>query len=62
MEKFYKERFNLNDLQKFKKQDCEESLMYLRYMLRRETSKEVDSEIKEYIEKVELRLKDIQDQ
>ncbi len=61
MEKFYKDRFNLNDLQNLKKIDCEESLMYLRYMLRRETSTEVDAELKEYIEKVELHLKDLKD-
>jgi len=57
-----KERLSLSDIEQFSREECEDRLMLLRYLLRREESPAALAEFDPYIRKIERRLKDIQAQ
>ena len=59
MENTYEKRFELNQLNTFSKPKCEETLMLLRYLYRREDDLDYRVEIRRYMEQLELRIKEL---
>ena len=51
-----KKRLDLSKINEFTMEECEDRLMLLRYLLRRENSPEVHEEFHEYLQKIEKRL------
>jgi hypothetical protein len=51
-----KKRLNLSHINEFTRDECEDRLMLLRYMMRRENSPKVTEEFNEYVQKIEKRL------
>lgn len=52
-----KERLNLADIEHFTKEECEDRLMLIRYLLRRENNPQVAAEFSPYILKIEARIR-----
>jgi glutaredoxin-related protein len=59
MENTYEKRFKLNQLNTFNKAVCEETLMLLRYLYRREEDLEYRVEISRSMEQLERRIKEL---
>jgi hypothetical protein len=57
MESTYDKRFGLNKIDTFSKPECEETLMLLRYLYRREEDLDLRVEMKNSMDRIELRLK-----
>lgn len=51
-----KKRLNLSKINEFTREECEDRLMLLRYLIRRENSPQVQEEFCDYVEKIEKRL------
>jgi hypothetical protein len=51
-----KKRLNLSQINEFTREECEERLLLLRYLLRRENSRLVQEEFQDYVQKIEKRL------
>jgi hypothetical protein len=51
-----KKRLNLSKINEFTREECEDRLMLLRYLLRRENSPQVHEEFCDYVQKIEKRL------
>lgn len=47
---------NLSQINEFSREECEERLLLLRYLLRRENSAKVHETFHEYVQKIEKRL------
>ena len=54
-----KERLDLSHIEQFSKDQCEDRLMLIRYLLRREESPEALAEFNPYILRIEQRLKQL---
>jgi len=54
-----KERLNLSNIEQFSREECEDRLMLIRYLLRREESPVALAEFNPYILQIERRLKDL---
>jgi hypothetical protein len=52
-----KKRLNLSKINQFTREECEDRLMLLRYLLRRENSQEVQEAFTDYVRKIEKRLR-----
>lgn len=52
-----KKRLNLSHINEFTREECEDRLMLLRYLLRRENTQEVQDEFLDYVGKIEERLR-----
>jgi len=59
MENTYEKRFKLNQINTFDKAACEETLMLLRYLYRREEDLEYRVEINRSMEQLERRIKEL---
>lgn len=57
-----KKRLNLSQINEFTRDECEDRLLLLRYMLRRENSPQVEEEFCGYVSKLEKRLELLGDQ
>jgi len=55
-----KERLNLSNIEQFSREECEDRLMLIRYLLRREESPAALTEFNPYILRIEERLKELQ--
>lgn len=51
-----KERLNLTDIDHFSREECEDRLMLIRYLLRRENNSQTAAEFSPYIVKIEARI------
>ena len=51
-----KKRLNLSKINEFTRDECEDRLMLLRYLLRREDNPQVHEEFHDYLQKIEKRL------
>jgi hypothetical protein len=51
-----KKRLNLSQINDFTREECEDRLLLLRYLLRRENSPQVEEEFCGYVSKLEKRL------
>lgn len=51
-----KKRLNLSQINEFTREECEDRLLLLRYLLRRENSPKVEEEFCGYVTKLEKRL------
>jgi hypothetical protein len=51
-----KKRLNLSQINDFTREECEDRLMLLRYLLRRENSPQIQEEFSDYVQKIEKRL------
>ena len=51
-----KKRLNLSKINEFTREECEDRLLLLRYLLRRENSPQVEEEFCGYVSKLEKRL------
>ena len=54
-----KERLNLSNIEQFSREECEDRLMLIRYLLRREDSPGAWAEFNPYILRIERRLKEL---
>jgi len=54
-----KERLNLSNIEQFSREECEDRLMLIRYLLRREDSPRAWAEFNPYILRMERRLKEL---
>ena len=59
MENNYEKRFKLKQLNTFNKTQCEETLMLLRYLYRREEDLDYRVDIRKSMEQLELRIKEL---
>ena len=59
MENTYEKRFKLNQLNTFNKSECEETLMLLRYLYRREEDLDYRVEIRKSMDQLEIRIKEL---
>jgi hypothetical protein len=51
-----KERLNLTNIDHFNREECEDRLMLIRYLLRRENNSQVAAEFNPYILQIEARI------
>jgi hypothetical protein len=51
-----KKRLNLSQINEFTRDECEDRLMLLRYLIRRENTPKIQEEFCDYIQKIEKRL------
>jgi len=51
-----KKRLNLSQINEFTREECEDRLLLLRYLLRRENTQQVHDEFMDYVQKIEKRL------
>ncbi|PIQ21074.1 MAG: hypothetical protein COW65_11285 [Cytophagales bacterium CG18_big_fil_WC_8_21_14_2_50_42_9] len=54
-----KEKLNLTHIEQFSREECEDRLMLIRYLLRREESPKAFAEFNPYILRIEQRLKEL---
>jgi hypothetical protein len=59
MESTYEKRFRLNKLDTFNKMECEETLMLLRYLYRREEDLDLRVEMRFSMDRLEIRIKEL---
>jgi hypothetical protein len=51
-----KKRLNLSQINEFTREECEDRLLLLRYLLRRENTQQAHDEFMDYVQKIEKRL------